>query len=76
MSKEENLPLFDGIREEWEARARVGTLMDLLEVKFGKVPDDLRNQLSELKDTETIKDTIRKVVNAETVDKFSKLPKN
>ena len=50
--------------------------MDLLEVKFGKVPDDLRNQLSELKDTETIKDTIRKVVNAETVDKFSKLPKN
>jgi len=78
--KLENLPLFDGIREEWEARGvakgRLDTLVDLLEAKFGKVPEDLRSQLYELKDSVTIKDTIRKVINAETIDEFSRLLKN
>lgn len=76
VSKLENLPLFDGIREEWEARARLDVLVDLLEAKFGKVPEDLRSHLGELKSPEIIKDTIRKVVNAETIDEFSRMLKN
>nr|WP_051273695.1 Rpn family recombination-promoting nuclease/putative transposase [Desulfotruncus alcoholivorax] len=78
--KLENLPLFDGIREEWEARGevkgRLDTLIDLLEAKFGKVPEDLRSRLCELKDPVTIKDTIRKVVNADTIDDFTRLLNN
>lgn len=74
--KLENLPLFDGIREEWEARGRVDTLINLLEAKFGKLPEDLRSKLCELKDPVTIKDTVRKVINADTIDDFSRLLKN
>ncbi len=84
VSKLENLPLFDGIREQWEARGeargevkgRLDTLFDMLEAKFGKVPDDLRSQLSELKDVTAIKDAIRKVINAETIEEFSRSLKN
>jgi predicted transposase YdaD len=92
VSKLENLPLFDGIREQWEAKGeargeakgeargevkgRLDTLFDVLEAKFGKVPDDLRSQLSELKDPVIIKDTIRKVINTETIDEFSRSLKN
>jgi len=74
--KLENLPLFDGIREEWETRARVDVLIDLLEVKFGMVPEDLRSQLSKIKDSGTIKETMRKVVNAGTIDEFTRMLKN
>ncbi len=78
--KLENLPLFDGIREEWEAKGaakgRLDALIDLLEVKFGMVPEDLRSQLSKIKDSGTIKETMRKVVNAGTIDEFTKMLKN
>jgi len=96
VSKLENLPLFDGIREQWEAKGeargeargeakgeargeakgRLNALFDMLEAKFGKVPYDLRSQLSELKDPVTIKDTIRKVISAKTIDDFCRLLKN
>ncbi len=100
VSKMENSPLFDGIREEWVAKGkaageaegeakgkaegrvegrvegRLDTLFDVLEAKFGKVPNELRRQLAELKDLETIKNTIRKAINAETIDDFSRLLKN
>jgi hypothetical protein len=45
-----------------ETRDRVDTLIDLLEAKFGKIPEDLRSRLYELKDPATIKDTIHKVI--------------
>jgi len=84
VSKLENLPLFDGIREQWEAkgeargeaRGRLDALFDMFEAKFGKVPYDLRSQLSELKDPVIIKDTIRKVISAKTIDDFCRLLKN
>jgi len=88
VSKMENSPLFDGIREEWEAKGiakgiaegkaegRIDTLIDMLEAKFGSVPDDLRSRLMELKDPANIKETIRKAVNAETISEFSRLLKN
>jgi len=84
VSKLENLPLFDGIREQWEAKGeargeakgRLDALFDMFEVKFGKVPYDLRSQLSGLKDPVIIKDTIRKVISAKTIDDFCRLLKN
>jgi len=80
VSKMQNSPLFDGIREEWEAKGkaegRMDTLIDMLEAKFGSVPDDLRSRLMELKDPANIKETIRKAVNAETISEFSRLLKN
>lgn len=55
---------------------RADTLFDVLEVKFGKVPDDLHGHLLELKDPEIIRDMVRKAVNAKTIDEFARLLKN
>lgn len=90
VSKMENSPLFDGIREEWEARGiekgrmegeirgeirgelkgRLDLLMDLIETKFGAVPDNLREQLIALKDTDAIKEVVRKAVSSDTIEDF------
>jgi len=68
--KLENLPLFDGIREEWEARTRQEMLIDLIETRFGKVPDELRDRLKVLKDYEQIKQAMRKAMSAETIEEY------
>ncbi len=78
--KLENLPLFDGIREEWQAKGevkgRLDALIDLLEVKFGMVPEDLKSQLLRIEDSGVIKETMRKVINASTIDEFTRMLKN
>jgi len=74
VSKLENLPLFDGIREEWEARGefkgKLEMLMDLVEARFGQIPDELKNRLKALKDLEQIKQAMRKAVSAETIEEY------
>jgi predicted transposase YdaD len=78
VGKMENSPLFDGIREEWEARGelkgelkgRLDLLIDLIETKFGVVPDNLRGQLIAMKDTDAIKEVVRKAVSSYTIEEF------
>ena len=70
VSKLENLPLFDGIREEWKARGQLEILFDLVETRFGKVPDELRNRLGVLKGNEEIKQAILKAMSAETIEDY------
>jgi len=66
----ENLPFFDGIREEWEARGRLEMLFDLVETRFGNVPDELRSHLGALKGNEEIKQAMRKAITAETIEEY------
>ena len=74
VSRLENLPLFDGIREEWKARykseGQLEMLMDFVEAKFGKVPDELGDRLKALKDYEQIKQAMRKAMSAETIEDY------
>ncbi|TEB05673.1 putative transposase, YhgA-like [Pelotomaculum schinkii] len=90
VSRMENSPLFDGIREEWEARGiekgriegerrgeirgelrgRLDLLFDLIETKFGAVPDSLREQLIALKEPDAIKEVVRKAVSSGTIEEF------
>jgi len=70
VSKMENLPFFDGIREEWEARGRLEMLFDLVETRFGNVPDELRSHLGALKGNEEIKQAMRKAITAETIEEY------
>lgn len=90
VSKMENSPLFDGIREEWEARGiekgriegerrgeirgelkgRLDLLINLIETKFGVVPDKLREQLNALKEQEAIKEVLRKAISSDTIEEF------
>lgn len=74
VSKLENLPLFDGIREEWEARGefkgRLEMLLDLVEARFGRVPDELRKRLGALNGHEEIKQAMRKAMSAETIEEY------
>ncbi|TEB11297.1 hypothetical protein Psfp_03995 [Pelotomaculum sp. FP] len=82
VSRMENSPLFDGIREEWEARGeqrgelrgelkgRLDLLIDLIETKFGAVPDDLRERLIALKEPDAIKEVVRKAVSSDTIEDF------
>ncbi|MEW5953258.1 MAG: hypothetical protein AB1815_05815 [Bacillota bacterium] len=80
MSKMENSPFFDGIREEWEAkgeaRGRLDMLFDVLEAKFGKIPVDLHNRLSVLNNNEAIKNTLKKVIDASTINEFIHMLEN
>jgi predicted transposase YdaD len=81
-SKMENSPLFDGIREEWEARGemkgrmegeisgRLDLLINLIETKFGVVPDKLREQLIALKDQEAIKEVLRKAISSDSIEEL------
>jgi len=78
VAKLENLPLFDGIRKGWvakgkakgEARGRLDMLFDVLEVKFRRIPDGLRDRLVVLKDHEAIENTLKKAINASTIEEF------
>lgn len=86
VSKLENIPLFDGIREEWEAKGRiegkiegknegkiegmVEMLFDLVEARFGEIPDEVRSRLGVLKGHEEIKQAMRKAMSAETIEEY------
>lgn len=85
-SKMENSPLFDGIREEWEAKGerkgelrgelrgelkgRLDLLISLIEAKFGAVPDNLREQLIALKEPEAIKEVVRIAISSDTIEEL------
>jgi predicted transposase YdaD len=86
----ENSPLFEGIREEWEAKGKAKgkvegkaegkargkaegmaeILFDMLEAKFGKVPDGLRARLNASKNQEDIKQAMRKAVTSDTLEEY------
>ena len=70
VSKLENLPLFDGIREEWEARGKLKMLLDIVEVRFGSVPDELRARLEGLRNHEKIRQAMYKAMSAETIEEY------
>ena len=70
----ENLPLFDGIREEWEARGefkgKLEMLLDIVEARFGSVPDELRARLEGLRNHEKIRQAMYKAMSAETIEEY------
>lgn len=74
----EKSPFFDGIREELEARGeargksegQMEILSVLLETKFGKVPEELKEHLKALKDQGKIEQAVRKAVSAETIEEY------
>ena len=74
VSKLENLPLFDGIREEWEARGRgegiVESILEALEENTGQRPAGLKESLSAVKDGELLKKILRRAVKARTLEDF------
>ena len=82
--KLENLPLFDGIRDEWiakgeakgEFKGRFEMLFDVLEAKFGRIPNGLRDRLAVIKNHESIKDTLKKAINASTIEEFVNMIEN
>jgi len=45
-------------------------LLDALEAKFGKVPDELKDRLKALKDHGQIKQAMRKAISAETIEDY------
>jgi predicted transposase YdaD len=74
VSKLENLPLFDGIREEWEARGRdegiVEAIMEALEENTGQYPIGLKERLSIVKDGGLLRKILRRAVKAKTMKEF------
>jgi len=74
VSKLENLPLFDGIREEWEARGRdegiVEAIMEALEENIGQKPKWLMDSLSSVKDRDLLKKILRLAVKARNLEEF------
>ncbi|BAF58361.1 hypothetical protein PTH_0180 [Pelotomaculum thermopropionicum SI] len=74
VSKMENSPFFDGIREEWEARGRgegiVESILEALEENTGQRPAGLKESLSAVKDGELLKKILRRAVKARTLEDF------
>ncbi|MCG9969700.1 hypothetical protein L9W92_16990 [Pelotomaculum terephthalicicum JT] len=70
----ENLPLFDGIREEWEARGRdegiVEAIMEALEENTGEQPVWLKEELSMVKDRGLLRRILRRAVKVKTIKEF------
>lgn len=78
----ENLPLFDGIREEWEARGEVKgiekgrgegiveAILEALEENTGQKPLGLKERLSKVKDEGRLKQILRRAVKARTMEEF------
>jgi len=76
VSKMENSPFFDGIREEWEARGRdegiVEAILEALEENTGQRPARLKENLSTVKDRELLKKILRRAVKSKTMEEFEK----
>lgn len=74
--KLENLPLFDGIREEWKSRGkiigRVDSIMDALEENTGNRPVELAERLSVIEEDYLLKDLLRTAIKATTLEQFVK----
>ena len=82
VSKLENLPLFDGIREEWEARGEargvekgrdegiIEAIMEALEENTEQRPAGLKENLLTVKDSELLKKILRRAIKARTIGDF------
>lgn len=74
VSKMENSPFFDGIREEWEAKGRdegiVEAILEALEENTGQRPAGLKERLSGIRDSDMLKKILRRAVKAKTFEEF------
>jgi len=78
VSRLENLPLFDGIREEWEARGEAKGLgegiaeaiIEALEENTGQRPAWIKKSLSAVNDRDLLKKILRRAVKARTMEEF------
>lgn len=83
----ENLPLFDGIREEWEARGKaegkaegraeglgegiVEAIIEALEENTGQKPNWIKKSLSAVDDRDLLKKILRRAVKSKTMVEFN-----
>jgi len=78
VSKLENLPLFDGIREEWEAKGEAKGLgegiaeaiIEALEENTGQRPAWIKESISAVNDRDLLKKILRRAVKARTMEEF------
>lgn len=73
MSKMEKSPVFDGIRESWELKGKLEMLLDIVEAKFGSIPDGLRTRLWGLKTHEEIRQAMCEALSAGTIEEYEKV---
>ncbi|AGL03678.1 Rpn family recombination-promoting nuclease/putative transposase [Desulfoscipio gibsoniae] len=77
VSKMENSPLFDGIREEWEDKGKVKgiifAILKTLEKKIGKKPDKFfESRLGAIDNEDTIEKLFYVAIEAESIEQFTK----
>jgi predicted transposase YdaD len=86
VSRLENLPLFDGIREEWESKGVekglekgriegrdegiIDAIMEAVEENTGRRPGWLKERLSGIRDSDLLKKILRRAVKAKTFEEF------
>jgi len=78
VSKMENSPFFDGIREEWEARGEIKgreegireAILEAVEENTGQRPVGLKEILSGIRDSDMLKKILRRAVKAKTFEEF------
>jgi len=72
--KLENLPLFDGIREEWKAKylgeGIIESILETLEENTGQRPSWIKESLSAVNDRELLKGILRRAVKSKTIKEF------
>ena len=86
VSKMENLPLFDGIREEWIAKGEargleegkiegklegiIEGIIETLEENTGQKPTWVKEKLSKVNDSDLLKKILRRTVNSKSIEEF------
>jgi len=82
VSKMENSPLFDGIREEWEARGIekgiekgrgegiIEAILEALVENTGQRPAGLQESLSIVQDRDLLKKILRRAIKTKSLDDF------
>jgi len=76
--KLENLPLFDGIREEWKAKylgegigeGIIESIIETLEENTGQRPIWIKESLSAINDKDLLKKILRRAVKSKTIKEF------
>lgn len=79
VSNVENLPLFDGIREEWKARflgegiveGMVDSIIEALEENTGQRHEWIKESLSSVDDRSLLKKILRRAVKSKTIEEFN-----
>ena len=66
-AKEVAMTTADLLRAEGEARARIETLLELLDIKFGHVPADLEHKVRTAT-TSQLETWTRRIITANTID--------